>query len=139
MKPNIPSCYCPLYRGTGYWEFELSDGNSERLEAYEGKTFRWKGFTSTSFDRHCAERFQKGILMILNPSPSVLYDDLTKYDNLTYSRTEKEILLHKDTFFRIDKVTQHKNEFTQKEYIEVEAYVIRTQIDPKIPYEYGLP
>ncbi len=96
-----------LYRGTGYEEFNIRGSEDDcftKLKRLEGKTKIWRSYTSTSTDEKCAFKFQKGILMVITPSPETKLVDLTKYDNLKYSRNEKEVLLARNTRYTINKV-----------------------------------
>jgi len=133
MKDNIP--YPVLYRGTDFREFGMLRDDFKKLKDKEGKDFKWAAFTSASFDRRCAERFEKGILMILETSPDVLFDDLTKYSNLKNQRTEKEILLHKDTHYKINRVYRSQNASGLKKYIVIEASLLTSDVDTTIHYE----
>lgn len=106
MVPNVAGSFSRLYRGTGPTEFKkfTTKGLSSLID---GKIRKWKAYTSTSDVKRYAEGFasgkEKGILLEIIPSPNVSFIDLRTYKDLSYSRTESEILLARDTSYKITK------------------------------------
>lgn len=125
MVSNVLSHFPVLYRGTGPDEFGKK--TTDRLSSLiDGKTRRWKAYTSTSDIKRCAENYasggNKGILLEITPSPNVSFIDLRGYSELKHTRTEPEILLARDTSYRITG-TRIVNE-SGKHYVCLEVQLI---------------
>ncbi len=108
MEPNVLSQFSILYRGTGPDEFGKKN-TDQLMSLLDGKTRKWKAYTSTSDIKRCAENYasggKKGILLEITPSPNVSFIDLRGYTELKHTKTEPEILLARDTSYRITGIT----------------------------------
>ncbi len=104
MVNNVSNYFPTLYRGTGPDEFGKKT-TDQLLSLADGRIRKWKAYTSTSDDKRCAEKYasggEKGILLEITTSPNVSFIDLKGYTDLKHTRTEPEILLARDTSYRI--------------------------------------
>lgn len=124
MVPDVRAQFAVLYRGTSPEEFGLK--SIGRITGLIGKRLRWKSYTSTSDQLRCAEKYSSGgVILEIETSPAVSYIDLRSYIELKHTRTEPEILLARNTQYRITGV----DSIPGKRYIYVKVQLIGTYPD----------